>query len=178
MPVKNNVTWTTMISSFAQHWEIEMCLELYHWIRCSALKPNDYTLTILISACTGIGVLGHGKNAHGQTIRMGFELCSHVVNVIIFMYSKKGFDIMELYDCRTSWKCPHWSPRCRQLVVLGARLRCNLLTACKFVCECRVLGQGMLNDKVNDILGMVDGLSDNMRRFGYVPNILEEGLDL
>ncbi|KAF6141961.1 hypothetical protein GIB67_037929 [Kingdonia uniflora] len=48
----------------------------------------------------GTGVLGHGKNAHGQTIRMGFELYPHVANAIIFMYSNKGFDIMELYACQ------------------------------------------------------------------------------
>ncbi|KAF6171006.1 hypothetical protein GIB67_028567 [Kingdonia uniflora] len=99
MSVRNAVTWTLMIASFAQYWEIEMCLELYHRMRCSALKPNDYTLTSLFSACIGTGVLGHGKNAHGQTIRMGFELYTHVANGIISMYSKKGFDIMELYAC-------------------------------------------------------------------------------
>ncbi|KAF6146567.1 hypothetical protein GIB67_008853 [Kingdonia uniflora] len=74
MSVRNAVAWTSMIASFAQHWEIEMCLELYHWMRCSALKPNDYALTSLFSTCTGTGILGHGKNAHVQTIRMGFEL--------------------------------------------------------------------------------------------------------
>ncbi|KAF6152918.1 hypothetical protein GIB67_039625 [Kingdonia uniflora] len=235
MSVRNAVTWTAMIASFAQHWEIEICLELYHRMRCSALKPNDYTLTSLFTS-----VFGHGENAHGQTIRMSFELYTHVANAIISMYSKKGFDIMELYACQddvaystrpwsSSRRCPLVPMRlygaysfllqgfmemsalesmCRQLVVLGTRLRCNLLTAYKFVCECMVLGQGkivknrglktysgnswielrnkvyrfgaeaMLNDKVNDILGVVDGLSDNMRRFGYVPNILEEGLDL
>ncbi|KAF6151373.1 hypothetical protein GIB67_012233 [Kingdonia uniflora] len=86
-----------MIASFAQHWEIEMCLELYHQMRLSTLNPNDYTLTILFSACTSTGVLGHGKNVHGQTIRMGFELYIHVANAIISLYSMKGFDVMELY---------------------------------------------------------------------------------
>ncbi|KAF6145170.1 hypothetical protein GIB67_020361, partial [Kingdonia uniflora] len=284
--MRNAVTWTAIIASFAQHWEIEMCLELYHRMRCSALNPNDYTLTSLFSSCTGTGVLGHGKNANCQTIRMGFELYAqhgvserainlleemekgkiepdaiaflgihssccylglvkegHVCFSLMFQHGVQP--AMDHYSCimdllcrcglldealELSRRCPLVpmqlygaysflllgfmemstleSPRYRQLVVLGTRLRCNLLTACKFLCEYRVLGQGkivknrglktymgnswielrnevyrfgvegMSNDKVNDILGVVDGLSDNMRRFGYVPNILEEGLDL
>ncbi|KAF6154183.1 hypothetical protein GIB67_016435, partial [Kingdonia uniflora] len=90
MSVRNVVTWTTMIASFAQHWEIEMCLELYHRMRCSALKPNNYTLTSLFSTCAGTGVLGHGKIVHGQTIRMGFGLYTHVANEIISMVLGQG----------------------------------------------------------------------------------------
>ncbi|XP_028078667.1 probable LRR receptor-like serine/threonine-protein kinase At1g06840 [Camellia sinensis] len=67
IPVRNVVSWTTMIIGFAQEWKIDLCLELYHRMRnstakrneyTSTAKRNEYTLTSLLSACTGaMGVL-------------------------------------------------------------------------------------------------------------------------
>ncbi|KAF6172331.1 hypothetical protein GIB67_024953 [Kingdonia uniflora] len=95
--VRNAMTWTAMIASFAQHWEIEMCLEIYHRMRCSALKLNDYTLTSLFSACTGTGILGHGKNAHGQTIRIGLVKEGHVCLSLMFQHGVQP--VMDHYSC-------------------------------------------------------------------------------
>ncbi|XP_052173168.1 pentatricopeptide repeat-containing protein At2g37320 [Diospyros lotus] len=90
MPVRNVVSWTAMITGFAQEWQVDVCLELYGRMRNSAAKPNDFTLTSLLSACTGSGSLGQGKSTHCQAIQMGFNSYLHVSNALISMYCKCG----------------------------------------------------------------------------------------
>ncbi|CAL5388089.1 unnamed protein product [Camellia sinensis] len=94
MPMRNVVSWTTMITGFAQEWKIDMCLELYHRMRNSTAKPNEFTLTSLLSACTGNGCLGHGRIAHCQAMQMGFDSYLHVSNALISFYCKCG-DVQE-----------------------------------------------------------------------------------
>uniref|UniRef100_A0A7N0ZWC8 Pentatricopeptide repeat-containing protein n=1 Tax=Kalanchoe fedtschenkoi TaxID=63787 RepID=A0A7N0ZWC8_KALFE len=90
MPVRNVVSWTTVISGFAQEWQVDVCLQLYNRMRISRSKPNDITLTTLLSACSSSGSLGQGRSTHCQTIRMGFESYAHVANALVSMYSKCG----------------------------------------------------------------------------------------
>ncbi|XP_065856284.1 pentatricopeptide repeat-containing protein At2g37320 [Euphorbia lathyris] len=90
MPVRNVVTWTAIISGFAQESQIDVCLELFSVMRNSTLKPNDFTFTSLLSSCTGMGALGHGRSAHCQIFQMGFQSYLHIANSLISMYSKCG----------------------------------------------------------------------------------------
>ncbi|XP_044463707.1 pentatricopeptide repeat-containing protein At2g37320 [Mangifera indica] len=90
MPVRNVVSWTAIIAAFAQEWHVEMCLELYRMMRNSTAKPNDFTFTSILSACTGSGALGQGRSAHCQSIQMGFESYIQVANALISLYCKCG----------------------------------------------------------------------------------------
>ncbi|KAL2320033.1 hypothetical protein Fmac_029002 [Flemingia macrophylla] len=90
MPVRNVVSWTAIISGFAQKWRVGMCLELFHRMRGSDLRPNYFTYTSLLSACMGSGALGHGRCVHCQIIHMGFHSYLHIDNALIAMYSKCG----------------------------------------------------------------------------------------
>ncbi|XP_062167672.1 pentatricopeptide repeat-containing protein At2g37320 [Alnus glutinosa] len=90
MPVRNVVSWTAIIAGFAQEWQVDVCLELFHRMRNSTLEPNEFTFTSLLSACTGSGALGHGRSAHCQTIQMGFDSYVHIANALISMYCKCG----------------------------------------------------------------------------------------
>ncbi|XP_024189481.1 pentatricopeptide repeat-containing protein At2g37320 [Rosa chinensis] len=90
MPVRNVVSWTAIISGFAQEWQVDVCLELFSEMRSSGSKPNDFTYASVLSACTGSGALGQGRCAHGQTIRMGFDSYVHIANALMSMYCKCG----------------------------------------------------------------------------------------
>ncbi|KAH7844801.1 hypothetical protein Vadar_031805 [Vaccinium darrowii] len=103
MPVKNVVSWTTIIAGFSQEWQVDACFELYHWMKNSTVNPNDFTLTSLLSACTGSGSLGKGKSAHCQAIRMGFDSYVHVSNALISMYFKCGDENEAVYIFKNMW---------------------------------------------------------------------------
>lgn len=90
IPIRNVVSWTAIIAAFAQEWNIDKCLELFHHMRDSELKPNDFTYTSLLSACTGSGALGQGRSAHCQIIQTGFYSYVHIANALITMYCKCG----------------------------------------------------------------------------------------
>ncbi|KAI4300197.1 hypothetical protein L6164_033599 [Bauhinia variegata] len=90
MPVRNVVSWTAIIAGFAREWNMDMCLKLFQGMRNSALKPNEFTFTSLLSACSGSGALGQGRGAHCQIIEMGFYSYVDVANALITMYCKCG----------------------------------------------------------------------------------------
>ncbi|KAK7272090.1 hypothetical protein RJT34_28480 [Clitoria ternatea] len=90
MPVRNVVSWTTIIVGFAQEWHIDKCFQLFHQMKGLVLKPNYFTYTSLLSACMGNGALGHGRGVHCQIIQMGFHSYLHINNALIAMYSKCG----------------------------------------------------------------------------------------
>ena len=102
MPMRNLVSWTTIIVGFAQEWQVDACLELYLRMRNSIVKLNDFTLVSILSACTGSGCLGQGKNVHCQTVQMGFDSCIHVSNALISMYCKCG-DVKEKMRSQLWW---------------------------------------------------------------------------
>ncbi|KAL5545621.1 hypothetical protein UlMin_005308 [Ulmus minor] len=90
MPDRNVVSWTALIAGFAQEWLVDVCLEIFQRMRNSALRPNDFTFTSLLSACTGSGALGHGRSVHSLTIEMGFHSYVHISNALISLYCKCG----------------------------------------------------------------------------------------
>lgn len=100
MPEKNVVSWTAMISGFAQEWRVDICFKLYSKMRNSTSDPNDYTFTALLSACTGSGALGQGRSVHCQILQMGFKSYLHISNALISMYCKCGDlkDAFRIFD--------------------------------------------------------------------------------
>lgn len=90
MPLKNVVSWTSIIAAFAQDWQVDACLDLFHRMKNANLKPNHFTFTSLLSSWMGSGALGQGRSLHCQTIQMGFHLYSHISNALISMYCKCG----------------------------------------------------------------------------------------
>lgn len=111
MPVRNVVSWTAIIVGFAQEWQVDVCLELYREMRNSTWKPNDFTFTSLLSACTGSGALGHGRSAHCQIIQMGFEAYVQIANALISMYCKCGSvsDAYYIFDNMLSKDLVSWN---------------------------------------------------------------------
>ncbi|XP_057989258.1 pentatricopeptide repeat-containing protein At2g37320 isoform X2 [Hevea brasiliensis] len=97
MPIRTVVSWTAIIYGFAQEWQVDVCLELFSVMRNSKLKPNDFTFTSLLSACTGSGALEQGRSAHCQIIRMGFDSYLHIANALVSMYCKCGSVPVALY---------------------------------------------------------------------------------
>ncbi|KAL3531873.1 hypothetical protein ACH5RR_005394 [Cinchona calisaya] len=90
MPTRNVVSWTAIINGFAQEYQIDICLQLYRRMRNLTLKPNAFTFTSFLSACTGTGCLGQGRTVHCQTIHAGFDCYIHIANALISMYCKCG----------------------------------------------------------------------------------------
>lgn len=89
MPVRNVVSWTSLISSYSQKGLPEEALNCF---RSMILvdDPNDYTYVAAISACAQIGALRFGKEIHGKIVKTGEVLNSFVSNCLIKFYGNCG----------------------------------------------------------------------------------------
>ncbi|CAI9098117.1 OLC1v1034702C1 [Oldenlandia corymbosa var. corymbosa] len=74
MPERNVITWTAIISAFAQDGQLDTCFQLYRRMRNSTLVPNAFTFSSFLSACTDSGYLGQGRTVHGHTATKAVEL--------------------------------------------------------------------------------------------------------
>ncbi|KAJ8532066.1 hypothetical protein K7X08_011989 [Anisodus acutangulus] len=90
MEVKNEVSWTTMISGCIGVELYDKAIELFRVMQVENVKPNRVTLTSILPACGQLGALKYGKEIHGYTFRHGFDSDSKFSSAIVHMYSECG----------------------------------------------------------------------------------------
>ncbi|KAK8459623.1 hypothetical protein SEVIR_2G173800v4 [Setaria viridis] len=90
MTAKNTISWTALISGYAQDNQVEPCLHLFALMRHSMCKPNDITFATIFSMCTNHAFLALGRSVQGLQMKMGFDSYVHVSNALISMYAKCG----------------------------------------------------------------------------------------
>ncbi|KAL2485382.1 Tetratricopeptide repeat (TPR)-like superfamily protein [Abeliophyllum distichum] len=87
---RDAVTWSTMISGFANCGMPDEAIAVYREMRLSEENPNHVTLINLLEACALSAELRRSKWAHGIAIRMGMASNVAVGTAILDMYSKCG----------------------------------------------------------------------------------------
>ncbi|KAK4761168.1 hypothetical protein SAY87_006061 [Trapa incisa] len=89
---RNVVTWTAMIGGYAQHEDANHALKLFSELvkqNCN-LKPNAFTLSCALMACSRLGALRFGKEIHAYMVKNQFGSIVHVNNCLIDMYCKSA----------------------------------------------------------------------------------------
>ncbi|CAN1175654.1 Pentatricopeptide repeat-containing protein At1g71420 [Linum perenne] len=98
MPQRNIVTWTALISGYAQYGEGRDCFSMF----CEMLaaeedcRPNEFAFTSLLACCEDLVC---GKQVHGLGLKMGLGSSIYVGNAMITMYGKIGD-----CGCGDAWK--------------------------------------------------------------------------
>ncbi|XP_077231154.1 pentatricopeptide repeat (PPR-like) superfamily protein [Tasmannia lanceolata] len=90
MPLKNAVSWTALIGGYAWKGQGPRALELFTKMVKEGVKPDQFTFSSCLFACTSIASLKHGKQIHAHLIRTRFNPNTIVVSTLIDMYSKCG----------------------------------------------------------------------------------------
>ncbi|CAN6447240.1 unnamed protein product [Victoria cruziana] len=88
LPVKNAVSWTAIISGYSLVGRSEVSIELFRQMVKTGLQPDRYVLSSVVTACSLLSLLDHGKQIHAYITRKQYELDVLVANVLIDMYSK------------------------------------------------------------------------------------------
>ncbi|KAK7327300.1 hypothetical protein VNO80_31541 [Phaseolus coccineus] len=110
---KNLVTWTLMITRFAQLGLLSDAVDLFCSMLLSDHPPDRFTLTSLLSASVDMGFFSLGKQFHSWVIRSGLASDVCVGCTLVDMYAKcaavgsvedsrKVFDSMPLHNVM-SW---------------------------------------------------------------------------
>ncbi|KAL6224801.1 hypothetical protein ACLB2K_003656 [Fragaria x ananassa] len=90
MPLRNAVTWNTLISACVHHGELEEAVALYYQMQNEGFKLDLVTLTSILPGCSDEENLGQGMAFHGYAIKHGFASDISLLNSLISMYCNCG----------------------------------------------------------------------------------------
>ncbi|KAF8412158.1 hypothetical protein HHK36_000115 [Tetracentron sinense] len=90
MPVRDLVSWNSMISCYSQAGLHDEALKIYSRMRSSNVGMDEFTLVSLLSSCAHVGALSFGVQMHRFADENGFMDNVFVGNALIDMYAKCG----------------------------------------------------------------------------------------
>ncbi|KAI3772570.1 hypothetical protein L6452_03759 [Arctium lappa] len=90
MPDRNVVSWTAMMSAYSKRGYASQALNLLVMMLRSGTEPNEYTFATVLTCCTGVCGLDHGKQVHNLIIKNNFESHLYVGCSLLDMYAKAG----------------------------------------------------------------------------------------
>lgn len=90
MNSKNLISWNAMISGFLLNGLPAQGLQQFSELLLLQLRPNHYTLSLVLSICASVSDLMHGKEAHAYVLKLGYFFHTLLGNALISFYSKCG----------------------------------------------------------------------------------------
>lgn len=88
LPARDVVTWTAMISGYAQLGHVNNAMQILLEMHQEGRKPDHFTFSSLVKACTNATALNQGKLIHSYILESGFELDLYIRSALIDMYAK------------------------------------------------------------------------------------------
>lgn len=97
IPERNVVSWNALLSCYTQSDSFGEAMRLFQEMVASGIRPDEFSLSTILNAATGLGDIGQGKKIHGYLIKLGYEGDPFSLNALVDMYAKAG----ALGDART-----------------------------------------------------------------------------
>ncbi|KMZ70367.1 Pentatricopeptide repeat protein [Zostera marina] len=86
----NAITYTAIISALVSDHREEKAMSMFRDMIRVPTKPNEYTLSTTMRACSGLALILTGKQIHALTVKIGLESDSFVGASLVDMYGKCG----------------------------------------------------------------------------------------
>ncbi|KAL6273727.1 hypothetical protein ACE6H2_024419 [Prunus campanulata] len=171
MPIRNAITWNTLISSCVHRGEMEKAVPIYHQMQKEGFKLDLVTLISMLPSFSEKENLGQGMAIHGYAIKDGFSSDISMVNSLISMYCNCGdldagrllFEVMPKRSL-VSWNAlmtgfRYHNLQKKVLVLLGEMMkggeRPNFVTLLNLLAACYTQLQGKSIHSVAVITGIV-----------------------
>ena len=87
--VRDIVSWTTLLSGYAQQGHGEEALQCFERMHCETAMPNVVTLVCMLKASGSIGAINRGREIHSKIINGQLQGVL-VGNALVDMYAKCG----------------------------------------------------------------------------------------
>ncbi|KAK3002515.1 hypothetical protein RJ639_021675 [Escallonia herrerae] len=84
------ITWTSIIMAHAQSGEFEGALSLFCRLLESGPKPDEFTISIMLSVCADLAAARSGEQIQGYAIKSGIDKLIVVHNSLLSMYARCG----------------------------------------------------------------------------------------
>ncbi|KAH7289954.1 hypothetical protein KP509_30G025400 [Ceratopteris richardii] len=89
LPIKDIVSWTTLITGYGQHGYIEEALQIFDQMKREGISSNAVTLTCILNACGNTQAAQKGKGIHAEIIKGGLLKANIMLgNALVDMYAK------------------------------------------------------------------------------------------
>ncbi|TVU00116.1 hypothetical protein EJB05_54484, partial [Eragrostis curvula] len=101
---RNSITWSAMITGHAQNGEAESAARMFLQMHAAGFSPTEFTFVGVLNACSDMGAVVLGKQAHSLMVKLGFEMQVYVKSALVDMYAKCGCigdardGFLQLYD--------------------------------------------------------------------------------
>lgn len=88
MPLKNVVSWTSMISGYSRYGQEDNAITLYIQMLRSGYIPDHFTFGSIVKSCSGLDDFMLARQLHAHVLK--FEFGGHLIaqNALISMYTK------------------------------------------------------------------------------------------
>ncbi|KAL8248211.1 hypothetical protein R6Q59_005079 [Mikania micrantha] len=73
IPERNIVSWNALFSCYTQGDFFEKAIELFQDMIGSGLRPDEFSLSTIINACTGLRDINQGRKIHGYLMKHGYS---------------------------------------------------------------------------------------------------------
>lgn len=91
LPIRNVVSWTGLITGYAQHGHGEKALICFERMQEEGLSPNAVTFSCILKACGSVQASAKGEEIHADLAKMQMLDNDNVLgNAVIDMYVKCG----------------------------------------------------------------------------------------
>ncbi|KAL1211514.1 Pentatricopeptide repeat-containing protein [Cardamine amara subsp. amara] len=100
MPVRDLVSWNSLISGYSSHGYYEEALGTYHELRNSWIIPDSFTVSSVLPAFGNLLVVKQGQGLHGFSLKSGVSSVVVVNNGLLAMYLKfsRSADARRVFD--------------------------------------------------------------------------------
>ncbi|KAK6123210.1 hypothetical protein DH2020_043067 [Rehmannia glutinosa] len=87
---RNVVSWNALLSCYTQSDSFGEAMELFQEMVASGIRPDEFSLSTILNAATGLGDIRQGKKVHGYLVKLGYEGDPFSLNAMVDMYAKAG----------------------------------------------------------------------------------------
>lgn len=121
MRERNVVSWTSLLTGYAQNGLNGEVLDLFLAMRMEGIKPNPLTFSAVLGALADERVTITGLQIHTLVIKYGFELATFVSNSLLNLYLKGGMviDARAIFDDMETKNAVTWNSIISGLVING-----------------------------------------------------------
>ncbi|KAF5442693.1 hypothetical protein F2P56_035324 [Juglans regia] len=86
----NVYTWNGMIAGYMENGHYDLAMKLFAEMQTSHLRPDIYSVGMILTACSRLATIERGKQVHAHSIRFGYESDIHIGAALLDMYAKCG----------------------------------------------------------------------------------------
>lgn len=84
------VSWTSMVSCYAQNDQGDRALTLFCEMLRVGIQPNQFTFGSVLKACTSPEYMDQGKQVYAHVVKTGYLSDVHVASALVEMHAKWG----------------------------------------------------------------------------------------